>query len=213
MSSHPLAQQCYEEGFNRRIDAMVKSAVGPRVPSVGALMGGGRGGEMALKGKLLELAVKNPNTGTVANFFKRWQAPYGGLEALDSHKRDFVDHMLRLKQLHREALAAGDASTATRLQSSMHDMQALFRHKQERLYGELGTGAEPRRKLLEVGLPVAAGSAAIGGLAAGGAHLYSKEKSRRDTLGQMGDSTFMDRLKYLMVPKRTMAQRIFNTES
>lgn len=211
MSSNALAQQCYDEGFNRQLDALVKQAVTPRMPTIPPIMGGGRAGEMALRGKMLELAVKNPATGSFGGLVKRWQAPYGMLAHLDTHKSDFIQTMQKMKQIHREAVTAGDHAGAATAVDKMKNLRSLYDGRRQQLYGQLGTGAEPRRKLVEVGLPIAAGGAAIGGAAGVGAHIYGKEQARRDTLGDMGDATFTDRLKYLLVPKRTMAQRLFNS--
>lgn len=207
--SHPLAQQCYTEGFQRRLEGLVKQAISPRVATTAATMAGGRGAEMVSRGRTLEAILDNPNTGAWTNTIKRWTAPYGMLDHLKTHRADYAHAHATTQALHDAALAAGDHAGATAAADQLKHIKNIFTQREEELFNQLGTASEPRRKLVEVGLPMAAGGAAIGTAAGGGAYLYGKDQARKDTLGEVGDATFMERLKMLTMPKQTIAQKLF----
>lgn len=202
----PIAQQCFQEGFQRRSEQLIKAALNPRAATT---YPGAGTAKMIMQGKGLELDIKNPATGSFTRLLKQWQAPGDELRSLNENKQKFVQDMLGLKREYASAMARGNLGRADVLSATMQEMKGRFLRDRESLYGALGAGAEKRRKLVETGVPALAGGAAVGGLGAGGLYLRD-HLANQNRQSEMSNAPFMDRLKYFVAPKATISKRLFD---
>lgn len=204
-----LRDQCRQEGFRRHFTDLVKQALSPKLPTHFASLAG-REAEMATRGFLLDRTLRQKDLGPITRFLKEWQVPYGMRSHLSNAEKTYFDEAKHIRQMRASKLTAGDTTGAKALSDALDVRKHEHRRTMADLYAQMGTASEPRRKVIEIGLPIAAGGAAVGGVAGGVSYLQGRATERDNTESALAGSKFMDRLKYLVAPKQT-ASRWFNS--
>lgn len=214
-----LASQCYQQGFQRGMAGLLKQAWNPRMATRFPIPAG-RGPVNAIAAEKLLAELANPNLGPVERFLKTLQIPHGTLEALsaagEAHagdaSRSYRNVLHRARAAARARRASGISPTLEgeyrEAQNAHRRMKATYNAQRLDDMTQLGAVTEPRRKMLEVGLPIGAGVAGIGGAGAVGAGLYGRAKGKEDHAVDMSQMPLAQRMKYLFAPVRSMNQTL-----
>lgn len=195
----PLAVQCYQEGFTRRLQSLTapkfarfsKRATGmaPLAERELALLG-----EKTFRGSFGQPDVL---TGLKNIFMPR----YGQVAAAHALRNNYLENILRLSKQMRSVGSANPAYGG--LVKQVQNATSAFRPAQQQLFGEIGSAVKPRMDFLTKTLPLGAGLAGGGALGYGAGHFEGQGDERDRIQAVLSQVPLMTRLKYLFNPGST----------